>query len=162
MFRTIFTTLRALLKSGLCATQLCIRSDTASYVNVQKKRIGNVRSSDRKFKLMNDIEKQRECPPPLQRHFARFSVADPLLLPRQEVARPPRGAFESCRSLGRDPRRHARSFSPLGEPRPALPGLKDRKTRLAAPPKRSWQWRKDEERGWWWQGGGGGGPGRLS
>ena len=31
MFRTIFTTLRALLKSGLCATQLCIRSDTASY-----------------------------------------------------------------------------------------------------------------------------------
>ena len=32
MFRTIFTTLRALLKSGLCATQLCIRSDTASYV----------------------------------------------------------------------------------------------------------------------------------
>ena len=31
-FRTIFTTLRALLKSGLCATQLCIRSDTASYV----------------------------------------------------------------------------------------------------------------------------------
>ena len=31
MFRTIFTTLTALLKSGLCATQLCIRSDTASY-----------------------------------------------------------------------------------------------------------------------------------
>ena len=31
MFRTIFTTLRALLKSDLCATQLCIRSDTASY-----------------------------------------------------------------------------------------------------------------------------------
>ena len=31
MFRTIFTTLRALLKSGLCATLLCIRSDTASY-----------------------------------------------------------------------------------------------------------------------------------
>ena len=31
MFRTIFTTLRALLKSGLCGTQLCIRSDTASY-----------------------------------------------------------------------------------------------------------------------------------
>ena len=31
MFRTIFTTLRALLKSGLRATQLCIRSDTASY-----------------------------------------------------------------------------------------------------------------------------------
>ena len=31
MFRTIFTTLRALLKLGLCATQLCIRSDTASY-----------------------------------------------------------------------------------------------------------------------------------
>ena len=30
MFRTIFTTLRALLKSGLCGTQLCIRSDTAS------------------------------------------------------------------------------------------------------------------------------------
>ena len=27
----VFTTLRALLKSGLCATQLCIRSDTASY-----------------------------------------------------------------------------------------------------------------------------------
>ena len=36
----------------------------------------------------------------------------------------------------------------------APPGLKDRKTRLAAPPKRSWQWRKDEERDWW-QGGGG-------
>ena len=32
MFRTIFTTLRALLKSGLCATQLCIRSDTATNV----------------------------------------------------------------------------------------------------------------------------------
>ena len=31
MFRTIFTTLRALLKSGLCRPQLCIRSDTASY-----------------------------------------------------------------------------------------------------------------------------------
>ena len=31
MFRTIFTTLRALLKSGLCGTQMCIRSDTASY-----------------------------------------------------------------------------------------------------------------------------------
>ena len=31
MFRTIFTTLRALLKSGLCGPQLCIRSDTASY-----------------------------------------------------------------------------------------------------------------------------------
>ena len=30
MFRTIFTTLRALLKSGLCGLQLCIRSDTAS------------------------------------------------------------------------------------------------------------------------------------
>ena len=30
MFRTIFTTLRALLKSGLCATQLYIRSDTSS------------------------------------------------------------------------------------------------------------------------------------
>ena len=35
MFRTIFTTLRALLKSGLCATQLCIRSDTASYAGKQ-------------------------------------------------------------------------------------------------------------------------------
>ena len=34
MFRTIFTTLRALLKSGLCGSQLCIRSDTASYVYV--------------------------------------------------------------------------------------------------------------------------------
>ena len=32
MFRTIFTTLRALLKSGLCGPQLCIRSDTASYM----------------------------------------------------------------------------------------------------------------------------------
>ena len=32
MFRTIFTTLRALLKSGLCRPQLCIRSDTASYL----------------------------------------------------------------------------------------------------------------------------------
>ena len=31
MFRTIFTTLTALLKSSLCGTQLCIRSDTASY-----------------------------------------------------------------------------------------------------------------------------------
>ena len=31
MFRTIFTTLRALLKSGLCATQLCIGSDSSSY-----------------------------------------------------------------------------------------------------------------------------------
>ena len=31
MFRTIFTTLTALLKLGLCATQFCIRSDTASY-----------------------------------------------------------------------------------------------------------------------------------
>ena len=30
MFRTVFTTLTAPLKSGLCATQLCIRSDTAS------------------------------------------------------------------------------------------------------------------------------------
>ena len=30
MFRTIFNTLRALLKSGLCGPQLCIRSDTAS------------------------------------------------------------------------------------------------------------------------------------
>ena len=35
MFRTIFTTLRALLKSGLCGLQLCIRSDTASYVLVK-------------------------------------------------------------------------------------------------------------------------------
>ena len=34
MFRTIFTTLRALLKSGLCGPQLCIRSDTASYPDV--------------------------------------------------------------------------------------------------------------------------------
>ena len=34
MFRTIFTTLRALLKSGLCGPQLCIRSDTASYALV--------------------------------------------------------------------------------------------------------------------------------
>ena len=34
MFRTIFTALRALLKSGLCATQLCIRSDTASYIHI--------------------------------------------------------------------------------------------------------------------------------
>ena len=33
MFRTIFTTLTALLKSGLCATQLCIRSDTASHLH---------------------------------------------------------------------------------------------------------------------------------
>ena len=31
MFRTIFTTLRVLLKSGLCATQLYHRSDTSSY-----------------------------------------------------------------------------------------------------------------------------------
>ena len=31
MFRTIFTTLGALLKSGLCATHLYIRSDTSSY-----------------------------------------------------------------------------------------------------------------------------------
>ena len=31
MFRTIFTTLTALLKSGLCATQLYPRSDTSSY-----------------------------------------------------------------------------------------------------------------------------------
>ena len=31
MFRTIFTTLRALLKSGLCATQLYPRSDASSY-----------------------------------------------------------------------------------------------------------------------------------
>ena len=31
VFRTIFTTLRALLKSGLSATQLYIRSDTSSY-----------------------------------------------------------------------------------------------------------------------------------
>ena len=31
ILRTIFNTLRALLKSSLCATQLCIRSDTASY-----------------------------------------------------------------------------------------------------------------------------------
>ena len=31
MFRTIFTILRSLLKSGLCATQLCPRSDTSSY-----------------------------------------------------------------------------------------------------------------------------------
>ena len=30
VFRTIFTTLRTLFKSVLCATQLCIRSDTAS------------------------------------------------------------------------------------------------------------------------------------
>ena len=34
MSTTIFTTLRALLKSGLCATQLCIRSDTASYASL--------------------------------------------------------------------------------------------------------------------------------
>ena len=31
VFRTILNTLRALLKSSVCATQLCIRSDTASY-----------------------------------------------------------------------------------------------------------------------------------
>ena len=38
MFRTIFTTLRALLKSGLCGTQLCTRSDTASYkVSIPKR-----------------------------------------------------------------------------------------------------------------------------
>ena len=34
MFRTIFTTLTALLKSSLCGTQLCIRSDTASYTEI--------------------------------------------------------------------------------------------------------------------------------
>ena len=33
VLKTIFTTLRALLKSGLCVTQLCIRSDTSSYWN---------------------------------------------------------------------------------------------------------------------------------
>ena len=39
MFRTIFTTLTALLKSDLCATQLCIRSDTASYMNRKSNQI---------------------------------------------------------------------------------------------------------------------------
>ena len=39
MFRTIFTTLTPLLKSGLCATQLCIRSDTASYCCQTKGRV---------------------------------------------------------------------------------------------------------------------------
>ena len=34
VFKTILTTLRAFLKSGVCTTQLCIRSDTASQVKV--------------------------------------------------------------------------------------------------------------------------------
>ena len=43
MFRNIFTTLRALLKPGLCASQLCIRSDTASYrIRFQEIKIGSL------------------------------------------------------------------------------------------------------------------------
>ena len=53
MFRIIFTTLRALLKSGLCGLQLCIRSDTASYLTRWKTRskiyfIFAINSSDEK------------------------------------------------------------------------------------------------------------------
>ena len=52
-------------------------------MNVQKKRIGNIRSSDRKFKLMILKNKERYAPHPCKDNFARFSVADPLLLARR-------------------------------------------------------------------------------
>ena len=85
-----------------------------------------VRSSDRKLKLVR-LKKERYAPHPCKDNFARFSVADPLLLARRWPDPHPAGAFESCRSLGRDPRTHTRSFSPLlGAPRPArLKGQED-------------------------------------
>ena len=52
-------------------------------MNVQKKRIGNIRSSDRKFKLVRSKNKERYAPHPCKDSFARFSVADPLLLARR-------------------------------------------------------------------------------
>ena len=125
-------------------------------MNVQKERIDNVRSSDRKFKLMILKNKERYAPHPCKDNFARFSVADPSIA-GQEVARPPPSHPEPSRAVAvLDEIRAGKHVPSLRLARPALPGLKDRKTRLAAPPKRSWQWRKDEERGWW-QGGGGGG-----
>ena len=59
MFRTIFTTLGALLKSGLCATQLCIRSDTASYATGEECADDETFNNDNvKFKFLQGVPKK--------------------------------------------------------------------------------------------------------